>query len=442
MDYDLLIENVDIVSPGDAVRRGHSVAVAGETIADIQPAAVLQGRTAGRRIDGRGGLCSPGFVNVHNHTPLMAVRGMFEDRGFAPAYTKGVPQGHWLGDAETFALARLGLAEMLLQGCTSVVDFYARPQALAAAMAETGLRGYIGGRIMDVDTAALAEGKVVADPALGERTLADSLALFDAWHGAGDGRIQCILAPHAPDTCSPALMRSVADIAARDDIRVHTHLAQSPLEATRVQAAYGRSPTELLDENGLLNARLTAAHCIAVSDDDIARIARSGAFVAHVPVGNATGGQSAPIEALHAAGAPIALSTDSKSGCMLDAMRMALRVARIRAGGRLVFDAATAFAWGTVGGAASLGHGAVLGRIRPGCLADIVLFDPEAPNLRPVVDGVGVLVHSGSGFNVQTVIVGGEILVEDRRPVRYDLSAVIREAQDVADALWARVQAG
>ena len=127
---------------------------------------------------------------------------------------------------------------------------------------------------------------------------------------------------------------------------------------------------------------------------------------------------------------------------MLDAMRMALRVARIRAGGRLVFDAATAFAWGTVGGAASLGHGAVLGRIRPGCLADIVLFDPEAPNLRPVVDGVGVLVHSGSGFNVQTVIVGGEILVEDRRPVRYDLSAVIREAQDVADALWARVQAG
>lgn len=226
MAYDLLVENVDIVSPGVAVRRGRSVAISGGKIVVIDKAAILADAVAKRRIDGRGGICSPGFVNVHNHTPLMAVRGMFEDRGFAPAYIKNIPQGHWLGDEETYLLARLGLTEMLLQGCTSVVDFYARPNALAAAMAETGLRGHIGGRIMDVDTAALANGAVVADAEMGERTLADSLSLADKWHGASDGRVHCILAPHAPDTCSPGLMRQIAEIAARDNLRVHTHLAQ------------------------------------------------------------------------------------------------------------------------------------------------------------------------------------------------------------------------
>lgn len=440
MTYDMLIENVDIVSPGATIRRGHSIVIAGERIAAIGPATALSATVAPHRIDGRGGICAPGFVNVHNHTPLAAVRGSFEDKGFAPAYIKGIPQGHWFGDEETYALARLGLAEMLMQGCTTVVDFYARPKALAAAMAETGLRGYIGGRIIDVNTAALADGSVVPDGALGETTLADSLELVDAWHGAANGRIHCVLAPHAPDTCSPALMRKVAEIAARGNLRVHTHLAQSPIEVERIAAAYGRTSVEMLDENGLLDDRLTAAHCICLTDADITRIGTSGTFVAHVPVGNATGGQVAPIEALVEAGAPISLSTDSKSGDMLDAMRTALRVARIRAGGKLVFDAETAFAWGTLGGAASLGLDNRLGRIEVGQLADIVLYDPEAPNLRPVVDGVGILVHSGSGLNVETVIVGGNVALEQRRPTNFDLTEVIREAQAVADRLWARVQ--
>lgn len=440
MRFDLLIENVDIVSPGAPLRRSHGVGVRGETIAAVAPMDEFVDVVAAERIDGRGGLCAPGFVNVHNHTPLMGVRGMVEDLGFAPAYTKGIPQGHWLGDEETYALSKLGLAELLRQGCTTVVDFYARPAALARAMSETGLRGFVGGRIMDVDTAALADGRFEIDPALGEATFQDNLDLIADWDGAGEGRVACVWGPHAPDTCSPDLMRRVAELSAADGRLVHTHLAQSPMEVVRLAAVYGMTPVEYFDDVGLLDGRLTAAHCIRLTEADIQRLGASGAHVAHVPVGNATGGQWAPIEALAAAGANIALATDSKSGDMLEAMRTAIAVARLRADGRFVFDAATAFAWGVAGGAQALGLKARVGRIQAGMLADIVLFDPAAPNLRPVIDGVGILVHSGAGLNVDTAVVGGEVVLAGGRPTRFSMEDVVRDAQSVAERLWARAR--
>ncbi|MGI9336073.1 MAG: amidohydrolase family protein, partial [Gammaproteobacteria bacterium] len=133
---DVLIENATVVSPGEPLLRGASVAITGERITAVCAGEACARFHAARYIDAGGGLCIPGLVNTHNHTPLMAVRGMVEDLGFAPAYTRGVPQGHWLDDEDTAVLARLGLAELLCQGCTSVVDFYARPAPLASAMAE------------------------------------------------------------------------------------------------------------------------------------------------------------------------------------------------------------------------------------------------------------------------------------------------------------------
>jgi 5-methylthioadenosine/S-adenosylhomocysteine deaminase len=439
--FDLLIENVQVVSPGQPLRRRYAIGIRGREIAAVAPLAALAGERASRRIDGDGGLCMPGFVNTHNHTPLMAVRGMVEDLGFAPAYTAGVPQGHWLGDEETAVLACLGLAELLCQGCTTVVDFYARPAALAGAMAASGLRGFVGGRIMDVDTAALASGRFEHHEALGQQTLADNLALIESWHGAAGGRLRCVLGPHAPDTCSPTLLREVGDVARQRELLVHTHLAQSRIEVDRVRSRYGKRPSEMLDEAGLLGPRTIAAHCIHLAAPEIVRVGASGTSVAHVPAGNATGGAIAPIVELAGAGARITLCTDSKSGDMFETMRTAIRVARIRAEGRFDLDAATVFEWATVAGAEALGLGGRLGRLEPGWLADLVVLDPLAPNLRPVVDGVGILVHSGAGANVRHVVCDGTVVLAQGRPTLFRLESVIDDAQRVADALWQRARA-
>lgn len=434
----LLIDDVQVLTPDRPLRRDAAVQVDGGRIAWVGPRG--EAPACARRLDGGGALCLPGFVNTHNHTPLMIVRGMVEDLGFAPAYTPGIPQGHWLSDEETFLLARLGQMELLLAGCTTVVDYYRQPDALARAAMETGLRAFIGGRVMDADSAALAEGRFERDAALGERTLRDGLDLIARWDGAAGGRLRAVHAPHAPDTCSRSLLQEVARLAA-DARPVHTHLAQSTLEVAHVQAREGMSPVSLLDEVGLLTPRLFAAHGIFMDADDIARAGSAGMHLCHAPIGNATFGATAPVLALQDAGARITLCTDTKSADMFETMRMAIVAARVRSGGRFVLDAATVFRWATADGARALGLDD-LGRIEPGCRADLVLLDPRAPNLVPAIDGFGIVVHAGSAANVRHVFRDGEHLVADGRPTGFDADDVLRQARRVADRLWARARAG
>ncbi len=434
----LLIDNVHLVSPGRALQRQAAVRIEAGRITWTGPRE--QASQAVRTVHGHGALCLPGFVNTHNHTPLTIVRGMVEDLGFAPAYTPGIPQGHWLSEEETYLLARLGQMELLMAGCTTVVDYYRAPDALARAALETGLRAFIGGRVMDADTAALAEGRFERDAALGERSLRDSMDLITHWDGADGGRIRAVHAPHAPDTCSRGLLQEVARLAAADGRPVHTHLAQSPLEVDHVRAREGMSPVALLDDVGLLNPNLFAAHGIYMDDADIALAGRAGIKLCHAPIGNAAFGATAPVLALQAAGVQVTLCTDTKSADMFETMRMAIVAARVRAQ-RFVLDAVTVFGWATEGGAQALGL-PDLGRLEPGCRADLVLLDPQAPNLVPVVDGAGILVHAGNAANVRHVFRDGEHLVAEGRPTRLDQQAVLRDAQAVADRLWARARAG
>lgn len=432
------LKNVTLVTHGAPVQTEADIVIGEDGIVTgIGPGLATP---AGAEVaDARGALCLPGFVNSHNHSPLMIVRGMVEDRGFAPAYIPGVPQGHWLSEEETHALARLGVLEMLMAGATTIVDYYRCPEALARAADEMGLRAMVGGRVMDMDTAALAEGRFERAPALGDETLRGALDLVAKWDG--HDRIGTILAPHAPDSCSRDMFTEFRALAERTGKQVHTHLSQSQMEVDQILAREGMTPTEFLDDVGLLSPDLIAAHCIFMSDSDIARFGAAGGVVTHAPIGNASFGAAAPIKALRDAGAAITLCTDTKSADMFEAMRMAIATARWRAGMSFDLDAAEVFGWATAGGADALKGHAATGRLTVGDPADLILLDPLAPNLRPVIDGVGVVVHSGSAGNVTDVMVQGEWLVRDRKPTRVDAAEVVAEAQRVAKGLWARAAA-
>ena len=443
---DLVVEHALVLALDDAgtILADGAVAVAGDRIAALGPSAEIARRFRGcETIDARGGILLPGLVNVHNHTPLMITRGMVEDLGHAPAYTPGIPQGPALGFEEVLALARLGAFELLRAGSTTVVDYYLHPKALARALDEIGLRGVVGGRILDVDMTAVAGGERRHDPAIGHATLAEALDLAATYAGHPTGRIRCDLAPHAPDTCSAALLREVRDLAERSEGCIHTHLAQSRGEVEWVRARDGSSPVELLDDCGLLDARLVAAHCIFLDPPDIARAGASGLTVAHAPIGNLRAGNVAPVLDLEAAGARIALCTDTMSGDLFEAMRTAIAAARVHAGGdgsieNADLDARKALGWATRGGAAALGLGDRIGSIEADKKADLVLLDPAAPSLAPVVDGYGIVVHSGSGHDVDTVIVDGRVLLRAGRPVGFDGEGIVADAQAVADRQWRR----
>lgn len=124
---------------------------------------------------------------------------------------------------------------------------------------------------------------------------------------------------------------------------------------------------------------------------------------------------------------------------MFETQRMAIAVARMRAQGRFVIDAATVLAWATRDGAAALNL-ADVGRIEPGCRADLMLLDPHAANLAPLVDGVGIVVHSSSAANVRDVFCDGVQLLAQGRPTQHDAKEIVRATQQVADRLWARAR--
>jgi len=303
-------------------------------------------------------------------------------------------------------------------------------------MAEIGGRVVTCGRIHDVDFTKVADGRWEHDAKIGHETLGAALALAERWQGKADGRIGVQLSPHAPDTCSDSLLRRVADASRRHGLRVNTHLAQSRIEVERVRARSGRHPAELLDDTGLLDDRLIAAHCIFLDDADVARVGRAGVTVAHVPKGNATGGMIAATPKLRRAGARLALGTDNMHADMIE-------VARVQEG-HVTDDwqPETALAMATREGAIAMGLGDDLGSLTVGKKADLVVVDFRRPHLTPCTSALGNLVHAAQGRDVEVVIVDGRVVVEGGRATLVDEDEIRREATVAARALWSRARSG
>lgn len=436
---DLLVRDAQLIPMVDDGRSypGSAIAVVGDRIAEIGPTADLERRWRARRvIDAGGGVAMPGLIDMHNHSPLILVRGMMEDLGFAPAYTTGVPQGHVLSHEEVYALSRLGLYELLRGGCTTVVDWYWRGGAIAQAAYESGLRAFVSSRITDVDTDAMAARALRYDAAIGDETIRQTIDLIDRWHMKANGRMRCVIGHLAADMSSLDQLRRVGELSRAYGLDIHTHLHQNEFAIELVRETFGERPVALWDRLGLLDERLKAAHCIFVTDDEIARIGSSGATVIHVPFGNLSAGMVAPIVALERAGARIVLSTDTSSCDMFDAMRLAVSAARVRGAGYQV-TSKDALRWAFRNAAAALGLAGEIGCLVPGAKADLIVLE-RSPNITPSLSGAGILVWSGSAMNVRHSIVDGDLVLEDRRPTRFDGDEVIATAEAVARRLWAR----
>lgn len=416
------------------------IGIRGDRLVIVAPAAEIGAVASNRVIDASGYVVTPGFVNVHTHTILCMVRGVAEDMGFAPAYTPGVPHGHDVTPDEARALARLGALEAMLFGSTLINDTYVHADVTLPAMGELGLRVFAGGRIHDVDFSRVHGQVWEHRPEIGERTLADAVALAQRWHGKMAGRLGVQLAAHAPDTCSRGLLVEIHAARRSLGIRVNTHLAQSRVEVARVKERDGMTPAELLDEVGLLDDRLLGAHCLFLTDDDIARLGRARITVCHVPKGNATGGTAAPTSRLRRAGAAVALATDNMHADMVEVMRWALAIGRIQEGAVTDFwQPHHVFHMGTLDGARAMGLDRETGSLKPGKKADLVGFDFRRAHLTPNVNPLGNLVHVAQGRDVSFVIIDGRLVVEAGRATLVDEEAIRREGALAARQLWARV---
>ena len=440
--FDLLIRGCTALTsdPARPMIDKAAIGIRGDRIALIGTEADAEGLEARRVMVAQGHVATPGFVNVHTHAVLSLARGMTEDMGFAPAYTPGVPHAYDVTEDEAVALGRLTALEAMLFGSTIINDMYIHAHATLPAIAELGLRISSSGWIHDVDFTQIHNKIWNYDRKVGERCLRYAIDLFDRFNGAFDGRASVMLAPHAIDTCSRDFLREVNAERRRMGVCVMTHLAQSYMEVEQVKKRDGMTPTELLDDVGLLDTGLIAAHCAVMTEDDIARAGRGGITVAHAPKVNLTGGYLPVTSKLRRAGARIALATDNMHGDMVETMRWALASGRLQEKAVNDFWQATdVFHMATLGAAISLGRDEDLGSLTLGKKADVVLFDFRRAHLTPAFNVVGTLVHTGQGRDIATVIVDGRVVVENGRATLVDEDKIRADGAAAAKTLWTRV---
>ena len=315
----------------------------------------------------------------------------------------------------------LAIAEMLKSGTTAFADMYFYMEDVAHAVAESGIR------------ASLARGMAGVAPN-GEQALVESESFFNQFNGAADGRISVMLGPHAPYTCPPAYLRKVVSLAEKLGAEVHIHLSETIGEVEDCLKEYGKTPIALMEEVGLLKLGVLAAHCVHVTPEDIQLMAIRKVRVAHNPGSNMKLGSGiAPVVDMLKAGLCVGLGTDGASSNnnldMLEEVRLAALLQKVSRQDPVVIPAGTAVAMATENGARSIGLEKLTGKLEAGYRADITLLNMEAPHWYPRHDRLSLLAYAAQGHDVDTVLVDGKILLENRRLTTIDEERLLYEIQ-------------
>ncbi|HNX27778.1 MAG TPA: amidohydrolase [Syntrophomonadaceae bacterium] len=384
-------------------------------------------------IKGKNQVVLPGFINTHTHAAMTLLRGYADDLPLKEwLETKIWPLEDKLTAEDIYWGTMLAIAEMIKSGTTTFADMYFCMDEVAQAVDKTGIR------------ACLSRGMIGIGPE-SEQAIADSRDLVSKWHNHGDGRITVMLGPHAPYTCPPEYLQRVADLAGELDVGIHIHVAETLGEVNDIIRQYGKTPVELLKDAGLFKNHVLAAHCVHMSENDIAILAESGASVAHNPESNmklASG--IAPVPKLLSAGIPVALGTDGASSNndldMLQEMRTCALLHKVNSMDPTVLPAYKALEMATVNGAQALGLSKQIGRLQKGYKADMIIIDLDAAHQIPRYDLVANLVYAGRASDVDTVIIDGNIIMENRQIKTLNEEQVITQIKKIAARLMTEVK--
>jgi 5-methylthioadenosine/S-adenosylhomocysteine deaminase len=441
-----IIHNTTIVTADEqcTVHYDAAMVIADDRIAALGPNAELLARfPAAERIDGRGKAVMPGFANVHTHFGLTLARGIYED--LSPSHTPPFEGGLAplplppLSREERQVMCQLGMLEAIRSGTTLVLEDAVGILHYAEAIEASGLRALLCERAWDRAQAGIGQpGPFHADAALADQGLARIAELHTRWHGKGQGRIQIGLAAWAPDMCSPALLRDLRTLQERLDVLATVHLNQIWGEVAAVQSQRGMLPTEYLARCDFLSERLIAAHCRCMTPDEERLLGASGATVAFNAAMAARRGLSPRIADLEAYGCSIALGTDNMAEDMVEVMRTALFMERIRRQDGRNPTPEQALLWATRHGYEALGVPDA-GWLAPGNKADLTLVDLRQAHLVPLLRVVSCFVHQGQGRDVEAVMVDGRWLMRDSIVCTMDEDAIVREADRIGRAAWRRL---
>ena len=381
-----------------------------------------------RIIDGSGMVLMPGLINAHTHLPMSILRGYADDLALDSWLNDYIfPREDRLDDRCVKAATLLGIAESLRFGVTSVSEMYYFSEAQAEAFAESGMKVNLSrgtsmflGDDFDFETFPACQ---------------ELVALHERWHGYDGGRIQVEASIHAEYTSTYPLWDALAEYAINNRLGLQLHLSETKKEHDECVERYGLTPAQLFDCHHVFDTRVTAAHCVHVTPEDMALLAKRRVSAVHCPVSNlklASG--CADVMGMVRAGMNVCLGTDSAASNnnldLFEEMKACALMAKGRTGDPTAIPAEAALTMATVCGARAQGREAECGQIAVGMDADLILVDFNQPHLIPCHNVLSNLVYAASGHDVALTMVRGKILYADGRFPTIDLNTVARELHD------------
>jgi len=411
-----------VLSPGAVAVNGRDIVAVGT------PEEIARQFAASETIEAAGHVVLPGLVNTHTHAPMVMYRGLADDLALMdwlqkyifPAEAKTVsPEMVRVG-------TRLAALEMIQSGTTTFADMYYFEEEIARATKAAGLRGVLGETII---------GFPVADA----KTPADALKRTEAFmrEFAGDDLITAVPAPHSPYTVDEPTLRAIRELADRYKVPILIHLAETEDEVNIIREKHGMSPTAWLDSLGFLRPDVVAAHCVWLTDDDIAIMKRAGAAVSHNPESNmklASG--VAPVPKYLAAGITVGLGTDGAASNndldMFGAMRQTAFLHKLASRDPRAVPATAVLEMATIGGARALGLDKRVGSLEAGKRADLIVVAMNGARQTPMYNPVSHLVYVARGDDVRTTVVNGKVLMRDRQMRTLDERVVLADARALA----------
>jgi 5-methylthioadenosine/S-adenosylhomocysteine deaminase len=390
----------------------------------------------------------PGLVNAHTHLELTVMRGFLEDLAFRSWIVRLMRARRAVLTFDALVdSARVGIAEGLLAGITTYADT-TESGAPFHAMRQVGVRGIAFQEVFGPDPGQCAE------------SLAGLRDKVDLFRRDETELVRVGVSPHAPYSVSDALFHATASYATRESLPIAIHIAESEDETNLVQMATGGwadahrgrgipivvrggSPIDMLERNGVLDARPLLIHCVRANATDVASVVRHDCAVAHCPASNAKLGHGiAPLVEFLDSGARMGLGSDSVASNnrmdLLDEARLAILMQRARTGRHDAVPATKALELATLGGARALGLDREIGSLDVGKAADLAAFPLQQPRTSPVYDPVTSLVFAGSGLTAAFVAIAGRVMVRDSKLVVDSALTASVEGHARALAEWLR----
>ena len=429
-----------------------------DRIAAVGPA--LATPADARVIDASGRIVLPGLGNAHTHAASHLARGRAGNWTLEDLLTNAPANYGFRTPEDDYLSAAIGAIEMLKTGCTSAYDLYMAVPAITDEAFEATVRAYtdVGVRVVlapavadvvffqtvpglvDLLPADLRASVESMRPAPTKGLLELTERAIRRFNGAAEGRVRVAVAPTIPNQATDEFLDGCARLAREYGVGVHTHLAESKVQVIESRRRWGTTIVGRLAAHGLLGPGFVGAHGVWLSDEDMKMLADAGGAVAHNPGSNLRLGCGiAPVRELLDRGVAVGLGTDG-SVCadnqnLFEALRIASVVSTVRFPHETArwLDAATVWQLATSGSARVLGQAADLGAIAPGRKADLVLLRADSVFLRPLSDPVNALVYAETGASVDSVLVGGRVVVENGRVTTVDEARIYARAQEAAD---------